>query len=306
MKQSRWIVALGLVLAVIAAANDGCACEVSYPRRERDFPRPSKEVRAIWVTRWDYRTEGDIRTVAENCARVGLNRIYFQVRGRADAFYRSAIEPWGQELGGDPGFDPLAVAIEACRERDIELFAWVNVLPGWKGAKPPNDKRHVVHTHPEWFLTDQNGRRRLVDREHYLLLNPCLPEVRAHLVNVVEEIASRYEIDGIQFDYIRLLSRDANNLLAMIATWQSGDLSANETYHGDYAAALGAITARSIVMPCRTDLYFPPEDSEIEVSHMQAAELRIIPSIWGHYAGGGRDEVDRAFIDAALEELLAA
>lgn len=101
------------------------------------------------------------------------------------------------------------------------------------------------------------------------------------------------------------LKRDANNMLLHIWTWQKGDLSDNDRYKGDYAAALKAITARAIVMPGQTDLYFPPEDSAIEVSHMRNAELRPIPSIWGHYAGAGRDPADFAFIDKALKELLA-
>jgi homoserine O-acetyltransferase len=100
-------------------------------------------------------------------------------------------------------------------------------------------------------------------------------------------------------------AHDANNLLAMLATWQAADISANARYSGDFAAALGAITARAVVMPCRSDLYFPPEDSAIEVAHMPQAELRVIPSIWGHMAGGGRNPDDAAFIDAALAHLLA-
>ena len=51
--------------------------------------------------------------------------------------------------------------------------------------------------------------------------------------------------------------RDANNLLAMLWTWQHGDISANELYDGDFERALGAIKARAIVMPGQTDLYFP-------------------------------------------------
>jgi homoserine O-acetyltransferase len=57
-------------------------------------------------------------------------------------------------------------------------------------------------------------------------------------------------------------------------------------------------------MPGATDLYFPPEDGAIEVGHMQNAELRIIPSNWGHYAGGGKALADLKFIDAALRGLL--
>jgi homoserine O-acetyltransferase/O-succinyltransferase len=100
------------------------------------------------------------------------------------------------------------------------------------------------------------------------------------------------------------LKRDANDLLSMISTWQRADLSANPLYEGDYEAALGAIEAEAVVMPCATDLYFPPEDSEIEVAAMPNARLAVIDSVWGHYAGGGRAPADLAFIDKQLSDLL--
>jgi homoserine O-acetyltransferase len=101
-------------------------------------------------------------------------------------------------------------------------------------------------------------------------------------------------------------AHDANNLLAMLATWQAADISDDPRFDGDLARALAAITARAMVMPCRTDLYFPPEDSEIEVASMPNAEPRVIPSVWGHMAGGGLNPEDARFIDAALAELLAS
>jgi homoserine O-acetyltransferase len=103
------------------------------------------------------------------------------------------------------------------------------------------------------------------------------------------------------------LPKDANNLLTMLWTWQHGDISDNELYRGDLEKALGAIKARAIVMPGQTDLYFPPEDSEYEVSRMSNAELRPMPSIWGHFAGGpGLNRGDVEFLDKALKELLAS
>ena len=179
------------------------------PAETRAVPaaRP-REIRAIWVTRWDFRTEGDVQRAVRWCAGVGLNRIFFQVRGRADAFYRSRIEPWGEELGGsDPGFDPLATAIAAGRDAGVEIHAWINTLPGWKGASPPRNPRHVVNTHPEWFLVDRTGKRHLLDEADYTILNPCLPEVRAHILSVVEDIVTRYPVDGIHLDYIRFVAR---------------------------------------------------------------------------------------------------
>jgi homoserine O-acetyltransferase len=104
----------------------------------------------------------------------------------------------------------------------------------------------------------------------------------------------------------RFLELDANDLLAMLATWQGGDISDNPLYGGDFEKALSSIKAKAFVMPSRTDQYFPPEDSEYEVAHMPYARLEVIPSIWGHLAGGpGRNPVDTAFIDGKLKELLA-
>lgn len=101
------------------------------------------------------------------------------------------------------------------------------------------------------------------------------------------------------------LSRDAGNLVAMMRTWQAFDLSANDELGGDYEAAMGAIQAQAVIMPGQTDLYFPPEDSAAEVALLRHGRLAPIPSIWGHYAGGGRTAADTGFIDAELRRLLA-
>ena len=97
------------------------------------------------------------------------------------------------------------------------------------------------------------------------------------------------------------LARDANDLLTMLDTWQTADISAG----GDLSAALAAIPARALVMPCETDLYFPVADNAAEVAAMPSAELKTIPSIWGHMAASGLNPVDAAFIDAQLKDLLA-
>ena len=110
----------------------------------------------------------------------------------------------------------------------------------------------------------------------------------------------------LRFSEQRYRSRDANDLLAMLWTWQHADVSANDRFKGDLVAALKAVTARAIVMPSETDLYFRVRDNELEVRHMPNAHLRPIPSIWGHAAGRGTNPVDNAFIDAALGEVLAA
>lgn len=98
--------------------------------------------------------------------------------------------------------------------------------------------------------------------------------------------------------------RDANNLLTMLWTWQNADVGATPGFGGDTERALRAVRAEAMVMPAEKDLYFPPEDEEYAVGHLSRAELRVIPGVWGHFAGGGLNPDDIAFIDAALKELL--
>ena len=98
---------------------------------------------------------------------------------------------------------------------------------------------------------------------------------------------------------------DANNLLTTLQTWQTADISANDQYRHDFKRALSAIRARAILIPCRTDLYFPPEDNQREVTHMPNAELRIFESPWGHcVASPGNEPAFHKFMDKAILELL--
>ena len=101
---------------------------------------------------------------------------------------------------------------------------------------------------------------------------------------------------------------DANDLLRLTWTWQHGDIT---LYHpedkGDLAKALARIQARCIIMPSRTDQYFPPEDSEMEVKHLKNAKLEVIESIWGHLAGGfGGPAEDKEFIEKEVAGLLSS
>ncbi len=113
-------------------------------------------------------------------------------------------------------------------------------------------------------------------------------------------------------DYLRdywepmFLARDANNMLSMIWTWQRADISVNDLYNRAFDEALGAITAKAFVMPGETDLYFQVTDSLYEVEHMPNAELRPIPSLYGHLAAGDKDPTDTKFINEMLKELLTS
>src|SRR3954452_21450273 len=98
--------------------------------------------------------------------------------------------------------------------------------------------------------------------------------------------------------------RDPNNLLGMLWTWEHGDVGQTPGFDGDTEAALRSIRCPLLAMPAKTDLYFPPEDEEWASQFIPNGEVRVIPSIYGHFAGLGNNPADNDFIDQALKELL--
>lgn len=99
----------------------------------------------------------------------------------------------------------------------------------------------------------------------------------------------------------RFARRRAADLHAQLRTWDAGDISRDARYGGDLARALSAIKARILLMPGATDLYFRVADNEAELPHLADAELRPIPSIWGHRAGNPATNADdTAFLKEAV------
>lgn len=154
---------------------------------------------------------------------------------------------------------------------------------GWFATPPVRGKRAMARVYAGWGLSQAFYREELWRKLGYSSLE-----------------------DFLIVDWEGGFARDANDLLAMLWTWQQADISANELYGGNLKKALGAIRAQALVMPGETDLYFTVEDNRREVAQMPRAELRPIPSIWGHRAGNPKtNPEDFAFLQKSVRELLA-
>ena len=98
---------------------------------------------------------------------------------------------------------------------------------------------------------------------------------------------------------------DANDLICKLRTWQTSDISIGPIYNGNFEEALKSIKAKSILMPCTQDLYFPPEDNAIEAGYMLNSEFRPFDSPWGHCAANpGNDKAFTAALEEGLSQLL--
>jgi uncharacterized lipoprotein YddW (UPF0748 family) len=157
-----------------------------------------------------------------------LNTVFFQVRGRCDAMYQSAYEPWSNDLvsyrGLEPGYDPLAFVIEECHKRGIECHAWLNPYRystesgGWTGSN--NHAKNYQNTHPDWLLYYSAP---------YIQLDPANPEVRTQITNIIADIITKYDVDGIVFDdYFYAYGGTTTQDSASVRKWKPADMDVND------------------------------------------------------------------------------
>ena len=219
---------------------------------------PVEEARAIWISRFDWGNPPLQRSrliyLINRAADAGFNMIFFQVRATGDAYYTPWLEPWAYrltsaktaDLGVDPGWDPLAVAIETAHSRGIQLHAYLNVFPVWecdRGAPP-----HTTPEHPYWTLglyraepPHYNSGWRVhatiaagptpmgntptdpVACQEYIWASPGVMRVHEHTLTVVRDIVRRYPVDGIHFDRIRYPGRQFSSDPETLARWQAAD-----------------------------------------------------------------------------------
>jgi uncharacterized lipoprotein YddW (UPF0748 family) len=169
--------------------------------------QPNREFRAIWLTTvfgldWPKSTvpetqKEELRILFDKVKDANMNAVLLQVRSESDALYQSTKEPWSRWLTGtqgqDPGYDPLAFAIEEAHKRGLELHAWINPfrVNASKSTSTFYSQDHISNTRPDLILTyDDNGK----------IIDPGIPEGREYIASVVEELAQNYAIDGIHFD----------------------------------------------------------------------------------------------------------
>ena len=198
-----------LAVALFAAA----AAVPVHPQENRTSTFPKREVRAVWIATingldWPKSAvaaeqQESLRRMVVELRRAHFNTIFFQVRGRGDAMYRSRFEPWAQSLTGtfgkDPGWDPLQFLLDTAHAYGIEVHAWVNtyLIKSSRLETPETTPRHIVLDHPEWL--------RNVEGEYWI--DPGIPPARKYLADVVLDLVTRYDVDGIQFDFIRYPAR---------------------------------------------------------------------------------------------------
>lgn len=191
----------------------------------RPTPLPRPEVRALWVVRHTMTSPDAVIGMVRRAKENGFTDLVVQVRGRGDAYYQSQLEPRAEDLAGQPpSFDPLAVTIDEAHRLGIKVHAWINIYLVANIETLPGNKDHLIYKHPEWIMVPQPIAAELYDVDPHapeylqrivnytraqggdmegLYASPANPAVRDNLFNIWMDVAAKYDVDGLHFDYVR-------------------------------------------------------------------------------------------------------
>ncbi|WP_157069807.1 family 10 glycosylhydrolase [Sandaracinus amylolyticus] len=210
--------ATGVVRVTLSAAQSLPVGSVAIADAVRLVPGTSPgvdepEMRVAAVTVFDGLSDvGAIQSIIDEIAAHRYNAIAVHTRYRGDATYipnrADATYPNHEPRSTAVGdVDVLAEFIARGHARGLKIFAYVNTHLVTEGAASPSDPGHVVNAHPEWRTYAYNGGAPVVQTPAHdpegMWLEPALPDVREYLADVVGDIATNYEIDGVILDRIR-------------------------------------------------------------------------------------------------------
>ena len=174
---------------------------------------PKYEYRAVWLTTienldWPHtqvkspadieRQKSELTVILDSLQAMHINTVLLQTRVRGDVIYPSSIEPFSHVLTGvsgrNPGYDPLAFAVEECHRRGIRLHAWLVTLPLGKVEHVKRLGRKALPVRNNSLCTRYKGA---------WYMEPGNPATADYITALVKEIVQNYDVDGIHLDYVR-------------------------------------------------------------------------------------------------------
>jgi len=222
MRRHPWLVSLGAAACAVlalgsapAVAGPGSGPGATAPAAPApaacvtDVHADKQQLRAVWIASvanidWPSKPglsaeqqKAELRSWYDMAQAQKHNAVVVQVRPTADAFWPSDLEPWSKYLTGvqgrDPGYDPLAFAVEEAHRRNLEFHAWfnpyritMNLTTDVAGLSPT----HPAKLHPEWTIA-YGGK---------LYYNPGVPEARQFVEKAIMDAVTKYDIDAVHFD----------------------------------------------------------------------------------------------------------
>ncbi len=165
---------------------------------------PSQEIRGVWITNIDSPVLFEaslLRGAMQDLKRLNFNTVYPVVWNWGYTVYPSQVARRVTGYAIDPRYpglqnrDPLAEIVALGRQQGITVIPWFEF-----GLMAPADSE-LATRNPDWLTQRQDGSKVWMQGEYpRVWLNPLKPEVQAFVLDLVDELVTRYNVDGIQFD----------------------------------------------------------------------------------------------------------
>lgn len=138
----------------------------------------------------------NIDNMIKNIKDFNFNMIILQVRAFSDAIYESKYFPWSSSVTSDNkplSFDVLKYFIDKSHENGIELHAWINP---YRISNVSDRSKIEKNTYAYKYL--ESGDASVIDEGIYY--NPASKKSQKLILDGIEEILKKYDVDGIHFD----------------------------------------------------------------------------------------------------------
>ncbi len=176
---------------------------------EAALPYYPNEFKGIWI-RPTETTSGQIKTTLDKLEKAGINNIFLETYFHGKTIYPSEVlkkynvTNQREEFNN---FDPLEIWIKEAHKRDIKIHVWFESF--YVGNKyDAQDSEHILNVYPHWMnktkaaYNSEEPVASLSEHNGYFI-DPANPEVQKYLLEILNEIVSKYKPDGINLDYIR-------------------------------------------------------------------------------------------------------
>jgi len=200
-RRFRWVVLLGLGIAIAFMVRFPATALAQVSSRSATS---TAENRWVWLTNIDSAVLFSIdylRHGLRRLERLNFNTIYPTIWNGGYTLYPSEVAKAasGQKIDPEPAFenrDMLEEAVELAHSRDLAVIPWFEF-----GLMAPASSE-LVRLHPDWVTTRRDGSKifNVHGSDTSVWLNPAHPQVQQFLADLVTEVVTKYDVDGIQFD----------------------------------------------------------------------------------------------------------
>lgn len=173
------------------------------------LPYLENELKGVWV-RPTEKSEAEIERTLNEMAQLGINTIFLETYFHGKTIFPSEVmKSYGFEGQNKifRGFDPLSCWVRGAHKRNMTLHVWFESF--YIGNKlPQEDAYNILAVRPTWGNRNKENNASNEPVAHIsehrgYFIDPANPEVVDFLTKLILEICARYNIDGVNLDYVR-------------------------------------------------------------------------------------------------------